>query len=275
MKNNHRLIKMLCFIFIVSMIVLAVVASHFFKSEKSMHLNHFEKTKQETFKLDSIRSITFDLKESEVEVHTVNEEELTVTQYETKTNSKTLFNVTKTDGTLTISDTYSRSNDCLFCKKDQVKYIIYLPKAYQQDLTIEVRTVDLAFTDEVNLKNVLLTSEMGDIAIDAMAAETLTINSQLGDIEIDSFKGALTLTNEIGDVTLHHFLITGESNIKVETGDVEVEMDARSACTVTAHTNTGDSNINKEIIFNNGTTPFLVQTNIGDIEIIKQGANNL
>lgn len=275
MKNNHRLIKVLCLLFIVSMISLAVVASLFFKSEKPVYLDHFEKTKQETFTLEDVNSIAFDLKESEVEVHTVSAKEMTVTQYETKTNSKTLFNVTKTEGTLTISDTYSRSNDCLFCKKDQVKYVIYLPKSYQQDLAMEVRTADLSFTSGVNLKNVHLTLKIGDIDIEKMVAESLTINSDLGDIEIDSFKGALTLTNNIGDVTLHHFLITGDSTIKVETGDVEVEMDEKSSCTVTAHTKTGESNINKEAIFNNGSTPFLVETNMGDIEIIKQGANNL
>ena len=180
----------------------------------------------------------------------------------------------------------------LFKKTPNVK--IYVPKDYDKNIVLNSNVGDVKIGNlknatlkakldvgDVKIKNIKkadATLRVGDVKIDNIEKLTsdiktgdlkiqnvneLTSKVKTGDVKIEKVDGFVNITDSIGDVKIQNAIITKNSKIKSNVGDVKIQ--TISGCYVEAKTNIGDVKVNNkerksDIILN-------ISDNVGDIKV--------
>ena len=176
-------------------------------------------------------------------------------------NEKIGYSLSVTDGKL-----------CIECEDDRSWYekigfglgkehiTVYLPTASLQELTVKVKSGDVAVSD-LQSGALEIKSSSGDIKLTDMKVETkANVSLSSGDITLRGVEaGSLSVKTTSGDITLKDTEAKGQINLTVTSGDIDME-DVLTD-TLCAETTSGD--IEFERI--DGRT-LTLETTSGDVE---------
>ena len=168
---------------------------------------------------------------------------------------------------LAIIDDYQRHHGGIFSKKEKVKYVITLPQTYNQSLLLRANVTDVTIKDKLEVQNLEIDTQVGAIEINQLVSSKATIKNNIGDIAINQIEGALIINSDIGDVDIEHFLVKGNSQILVNTGDIDIQIADSSNCIIRAKSKLGNNNQTVPKTLNQGLYTLSVTSNIGDIDI--------
>lgn len=243
---------------------------------------------QETYGMN-FETITIDSKASDISIKNSDKEDIEVLIYGTLENTF----VEEKDKELEI---VTREKECIgFCFRNTIaKVIVYLPKQYQNNISIKNKFGDIEIEDfslaninieedcgDVNIyagKDISIKNNYGDITIHK--GNKVTIDEKAGDIKMDEIEEAI-LNNAYGDITIEK---VGKSvNIKEDCGDVElsqlnlsesskiensfgdITIGSTNEIYIDAKTDLGDIKINNN--YNKSDIQLKIENSCGDIRV--------
>ncbi|MDQ0216398.1 DUF4097 and DUF4098 domain-containing protein YvlB [Oikeobacillus pervagus] len=195
--------------------------------------------KAEEFSLTEFANIEGDLQDTDIEIIPSNEYKLKI---ERLAGTKVTHKIT---------------NDTLVLKESDHEPL------WQIDLnfgTLTKKVVKIYVPKEVTFGNISLKNRFGDVRLDGMKVERLTIHSSEGDLTLNDIQSnQLTIENKFGDMNANN-VITEDLNVEMHDGDAK--FDSVRANSTVFQNEFGDLN------FLNFTSEALtIQSKDGDIEI--------
>lgn len=113
--------------------------------------------------------------------------------------------------------------------------------------------------NKANIANIEVAA--GDIKIKDV--NEITAENNLGDIEIKNINGYLDITNNCGDIELYNVVLTKNSNIKSDLGDIEI--DNIENVYIDVETDVGKAKINNN--YKDADVTLEITNDLGDIKI--------
>ena len=120
---------------------------------------------------------------------------------------------------------------------------------------------------KATLKDVDLSSDVGDIEVNAINTNTITIQSDVGDVSFDTINAdSIKTTSDVGDVSIQNSTIT---SVDATSGVGEIYIKDTTTSDVKAESGVGDITL-KNVYDANGNEPKLdIEAGVGDKEINK------
>lgn len=115
-----------------------------------------------------------------------------------------------------------------------------------------------------NFKEVVINSDVGDIDSDNQTINNLSIKANVGDVSLYK-TNVVDITSNVGDIFIKEINATGNSTIKTDVGDIEI--DKIINLNLDINTDLGDKTI--PVIKNSQEYTLKIETNVGDIDIDK------
>ena len=224
--------------FIIIGIVLMIIAVIMNDGKIPLFANHYEE--RHYVKLaDNIKSINIDAINDDVTVEPNDSDNIEISYYDSHISQ---YKITDNDSTLTIKeqdDNILKLNFNFIIKRKNL--IIKVPKKLISELELR-NTVKLS---DLNLTNVKITSNVGNIKLEKLNITNLSIENTAGNTvvaNINSEDGEFNINSESGNIyitTLNNFNI---ANIKNSFGDVS--LNDSSSTKFNIDSSTGNTHIN-------------------------------
>lgn len=165
----------------------------------------------------------------------------------------------------------------LFCFFNRDKIVVYLPKNYDKNITIDSSTSDVHFEENYEKSDVIIKLSTGDVHAKNVNNAKIKLStgdvfigsvndfesiSSTGDINIDKVNNYMNIETSTGDIYVKEANLKKNSNLKASTGDIEVKK--LNNVYVEADTSTGDINVKN----NNrkSDVELKIRTSTGDID---------
>lgn len=252
--------------------------------------NDYKLVKSETYNLDEIKKINFDLISADIDIRYSDVDTIKLDIYDKDEDS---VNVSMSDGVLDVN--YDKfSNFCIGFCFDSRRIIMYLPQAFSGELKIDTSSGDVNVLDFRNT-DMIITTISGDVRvsgakdikvkttsgeIDVTNVSDLIVNTKSGDIEaldvnnivgkttsgsleVYRLKGSIDFSSISGDVDLSDVNLEKDSKISTVSGDVEIER--INLVDILTSTVSGDIDIYTSD--RNSNIKLNIKTTSGDIEV--------
>ncbi|MGL5347955.1 MAG: DUF4097 family beta strand repeat-containing protein [Peptostreptococcaceae bacterium] len=161
------------------------------------------------------------------------------------------------------------------------KLEIYLPKDYNNSITLENNVGDIKVHRDLKLDKLSINQNVGDLKLDSIIeCNNFDFKNSTGDIEIKNIKGNGNIESKVGNIECYIEKITGDVSINATTGDIDLFINKDNSFILDSKNNIGDldTNINlddcktseKSLSGNYGKDAkylLKVGTNVGDLNI--------
>ena len=238
--------------------------------------NEETKQKEETIDLSQIKDLELKFSGSELKVIWTDEPNLKIVQYATrKLESNEYFRKEQTNSKCTISE--GKINwRFLFFNFNRICYDVYIPRSYQQNLSITTVSSNIQAEADITLQEFQLKATSGDIKIPGtITAQKLTIDAVSGNvilgkvdakevkiktisgdvkveevqnveakttsgkIEMGTVKQKADLESISGKITINHFAMTEDSSCKTTSGNIKIGVGQDINCQIRTKTVSG------------------------------------
>lgn len=161
------------------------------------------------------------------------------------------------------------------------KLEIYLPKNYNNSLTLKNDVGDIELLLDLKLDKLNISQKLGDLKLESkIECDTFEFENSTGNTKINNIKGKGNIEGSVGDIDCYFDEITGDIFIDTSTGDIDVSINEDARFKLNSKNNVGnlDTNISldnfktseKSISGEYGKSPKYIlklETNVGDIDI--------
>lgn len=176
---------------------------------------------------EAVTSIEVEVRDREIEVVSSNDDKVYIDYFESE---KEFYNISVADGKLVIKAEVSKEwTDFVGTKpsKDYRKIIIKVPSQVLDSLSIITTNENISVTD-LNVKDVTLNSNGGNIVLDKLGANAFDLNVKNGNLtgsivgSLDEFK--ISIEHKKGDSNLSEKADGSKTlNVVVNNGDIDLK----------------------------------------------------
>lgn len=254
MKNKSILMKILVVGSMILVLLLFVVIFSLIKLFIPTKTKSVEKKIiSNTYDLSNIESISFNFKNANSKFELIEGNEMIITQ-----NSKEeKFHLNVKDKV----DKYFFEEDSYIINPQKKNYIVQIPSNYLGTINIingfgEISYVGIpndlfinnnaGSIDLKELKNLQIKDVSGNISIDGIEG-SFKAESSTGNITIKNFSGISNIESITGDIKITNFNILGESYIENVSGDIIIDINDDSLCTIEYSNERGKTKISDNI----------------------------
>lgn len=138
--------------------------------------------------------------------------------------------------------------------------IIYMPKEYSKEITIDANYGDIEIIDLENA-TINIKEDCGNVKLGKV--KNASIENNYGEVKIEEILNKFTIESDCGDIKIDKVQITENSYIKSDCGDVKIK--ETNDIYIDAKTDLGDVKINKNNRQSNITLK--IEEDCGDIKI--------
>ena len=104
-------------------------------------------------------------------------------------------------------------------------------------------TIDLVIYIPSNIKNVNVSSNVGDIHLSGVSGN-IQLNNNVGEVMIDKSEGSYSVKVDVGEINIKDCIAIGNSDFKTNTGEIDISLSSISdADSITAETGVGNINM--------------------------------
>lgn len=254
MKNKSILMKILVVGSMILVLLLFVVIFSLIKIFIPTKTKSVEKKIiSNTYDLSNIESISFNFKNANSKFELIEGNEMIITQ-----NSKEeKFHLNVKDKV----DKFFFEEDSYIINPQKKNYIVQIPSNYLGTINIingfgEISYVGIpndlfinnnaGSIDLKELKNLQIKDVSGNISIDGIEG-SFKAESSTGNITIKNFSGISNIESITGDIKITNFNILGESYIENVSGDIIIDINDDSLCTIEYSNERGKTKISDNI----------------------------
>ena len=254
MKNKSILMKILVVGSMILVLLLFVVIFSLIKLFIPTKTKSVEKKIiSNTYDLSNIESISFNFKNANSKFELIEGNEMIITQ-----NSKEeKFHLNVKDKV----DKFFFEEDSYIINPQKKNYIVQIPSNYLGTINIingfgEISYVGIpndlfinnnaGSIDLKELKNLQIKDVSGNISIDGIEG-SFKAESSTGNITIKNFSGISNIESITGDIKITNFNILGESYIENVSGDIIMDINDDSLCTIEYSNERGKTKISDNI----------------------------
>ena len=254
MKNKSILMKILVVGSMILVLLLFVVIFSLIKLFIPTKTKSVEKKIiSNTYDLSNIESISFNFKNANSKFELIEGNEMIITQ-----NSKEeKFHLNVKDKV----DKFFFEEDSYIINPQKKNYIVQIPSNYLGTINIingfgEISYVGIpndlfinnnaGSIDLKELKNLQIKDVSGNISIDGIEG-SFKAESSTGNITIKNFSGISNIESITGDIKITNFNILGESYIENVSGDIIIDINDDSLCTIEYSNERGKTKISDNI----------------------------
>lgn len=231
-------------------------------------------------KLDNIKSIKLDVTVDDINIEESNDKEIKIIEksnYKLEESEKLQIN--KKGDKLEIS----RNDKNFIIGRNNInrKLEIYLPKDYNQSLSLKNNVGDININSDLKLDKLNISQNVGDLELESnIKCNTFDFENSTGDIDVKSITGNGDIEAKVGNIECYLESITGDVSIETATGDIDVLVNKDSSFILDSKYSVGDldTNIkldnsqNKEKSLSgsygkNAKHTLKLKTNVGDMSI--------
>lgn len=254
MKNKSILMKILVVGSMILVLLLFVVIFSLIKLFIPTKTKSVEKKIiSNTYDLSNIESISFNFKNANSKFELIEGNEMIITQ-----NSKEeKFHLNVKDKV----DKYFFEEDSYIINPQKKNYIVQIPSNYLGTINIINGFGKISYVgipndlfinnnagsiDLKELKNLQIKDVSGNISIDGIEG-SFKAESSTGNITIKNFSGISNIESITGDIKITNFNILGESYIENVSGDIIIDINDDSLCTIEFSNERGKTKISDNI----------------------------
>lgn len=104
-------------------------------------------------------------------------------------------------------------------------------------------TIDLVIYIPSNIKNVNVSSNVGDIHLSGVSGN-IQLNNNVGEVMIDKSEGSYSVKVDVGEINIKDCIAVGNLEFKTNTGEIDISLNSISdADSITAETGVGNINM--------------------------------
>lgn len=104
-------------------------------------------------------------------------------------------------------------------------------------------TIDLVIYIPSNIKNVNVSSNVGDIHLSGVSGN-IQLNNNVGEVMIDKSEGSYSVKVDVGEINIKDCIAVGNLEFKTNTGEIDISLSSISdADSITAETGVGNINM--------------------------------
>jgi lia operon protein LiaG len=219
MRNNINIQKMVIWLVVIAVVSLTIATIAFFSIENYMvsfrDRNNFEGNsidEAKTFGIDQLKEIYIHSVSSDVSVFSTDEEDVKIHFYGRSAlkSEKTLPKlITNLEGSkLKIEIEYPR---VLFYNANVV-LDVYIPQDYRENIS------------NLDINNFQCKTVSGDLRIESLGSDNLTLKTTSGNINILDILGNLKVDSVSGNVNVGYKVFTQDIDIKTISGKVKIDL---------------------------------------------------
>jgi len=230
MRNNMNIQKMVIWLVVIAVVSLTIATIAFFSIENYMvsfrDRNNFEGNsidEDKTFGIDQLKEIYIHSVSSDVSVFSTDEEDVKIHFYgrsALKSEKALPKLITSLEGRkLKIEIEYPK---VLFYNANVV-LDVYIPQDYRENIVIDTVSADVDISN-LDINNFQCKTVYGDLRIEFLGSDNLTLKTTSGNINILDILGNLKVDSVSGNVNVAYGVFDNNIDIKTISGKVKIDL---------------------------------------------------
>ncbi len=212
-----KLLKTLLIIFII-LVITAIAGFIALMVASDWNLENFKYVEKEYQVEENFESIKLDLKASDVVIRPSNDEKCKVVSFENNIYSHSIEVI---NNELVVGCNYKSA---LFFSYKDTTITIYLPEKAYKTFNLTTTSGDVK-VENLNVDDISINVSSGDVEVNNVECNNISTAGESGDVELQNLKvgGDVSVVRDSGDVEFSNASCSGRVDVSTDSGDVGVE----------------------------------------------------